>query len=92
MTREGDIDRLCTPRFDSDAQFTSLLGEDRHGHWSLRIADGQLAAFARIELDLRTEDAPLLRYRTRGRDGLPGDEHPFLVCGFLLVQQYAAAG
>ena len=32
VTREGDIDRLCTPRFDSDAQFTSLLGEDRHGH------------------------------------------------------------
>lgn len=51
-----------------------------------------LAAFARIELDLRTEDAPLLRYRTRGQDGLPGDEHPFLVCGFLPVQQYAAAG
>ncbi|MGP5056156.1 hypothetical protein ACTXJ3_13870 [Brachybacterium paraconglomeratum] len=51
-----------------------------------------LATVARIELDLRTEDALLLRYRTRGQDGLLGDEHPFLVCGFLLVQQYAAAG
>lgn len=49
-----------------------------------------LATVARIEQELRTEDGLLLRYRTRGQDGLPGDEHPFLVCGFWLVQQYAA--
>ena len=51
-----------------------------------------LATVARIEQDLRTEDGLLLRYRTRGQDGLPGDEHPFLVCSFWLVQQYAATG
>jgi GH15 family glucan-1,4-alpha-glucosidase len=44
VTREGDIDWLCMPRFDSDAVFTSLLGEDRHGHWSLRIADGEVVS------------------------------------------------
>lgn len=55
-------------------------------------APQMLATVDRIEQDLRTEDGLLLRYRTRGQDGLPGDEHPFLVCGFWLVQQYAAAG
>ncbi|MFC7464998.1 glycoside hydrolase family 15 protein [Brachybacterium sp. GCM10030252] len=42
VTREGDIDWLCMPRFDADAMFTSLLGDESHGHWSLRIADGEV--------------------------------------------------
>src|SRR5699024_4720020 len=40
VTREGDVDWLCLPRFDSDAVFCWLLGTEDHGHWSLRIADG----------------------------------------------------
>src|SRR5699024_6433472 len=42
VTREGDVDWLCLPRFDSDALFCSLLGTEEHGHWSLRIADGEV--------------------------------------------------
>ncbi|ATG55969.1 glycoside hydrolase family 15 [Brachybacterium ginsengisoli] len=51
-----------------------------------------LATVARIEQDLLTEGGLILRYRTQGQDGLPGDEHPFLVCCFWLVEQYAASG
>ena len=34
--REGDIEWLCLPRFDSAAMFASLLGDKRNGHWTMR--------------------------------------------------------
>jgi GH15 family glucan-1,4-alpha-glucosidase len=36
--RDGSIDWLCFPRFDSDACFAALLGDRSHGHWSLAPA------------------------------------------------------
>ena len=36
---DGSIDWLCLPRFDSEACFAALLGEDRHGHWRIGPAD-----------------------------------------------------
>lgn len=51
-----------------------------------------LGTVAAIEKDL-LRDGLVLRYRTSSEvDGLPGGEHPFLVCSFWLVQQYAMSG
>src|SRR6202012_1455056 len=36
VSRDGSVDWLCWPRFDSDACFAALLGEEKNGCWTLR--------------------------------------------------------
>jgi GH15 family glucan-1,4-alpha-glucosidase len=36
--RNGSIDWLCLPRFDSASCFAALLGDERHGHWRVAPA------------------------------------------------------
>ena len=38
VSREGSIDWLCVPRFDSGAVFASLLGTRENGHWTIQPA------------------------------------------------------
>ncbi|WP_026529937.1 glycoside hydrolase family 15 protein [Haematomicrobium sanguinis] len=55
--------------------------------------DHMLGTVARLERDLLDSQGLILRYRTEaGLDGLEPGEHPFLVCCFWLVEQYARSG
>jgi GH15 family glucan-1,4-alpha-glucosidase len=45
VARNGSIDWLCFPRFDSGACFAALLGRPEHGRWQL----------APVDLPIRTE-------------------------------------
>ncbi|HET9621392.1 MAG TPA: glycoside hydrolase family 15 protein [Kofleriaceae bacterium] len=40
---DGSIDWLCWPRFDSDACFAALVGDDEHGRWLIGPADPRAA-------------------------------------------------
>ncbi|WP_093801710.1 glycoside hydrolase family 15 protein [Streptomyces sp. Wb2n-11] len=54
VRRDGSIDWLCLPRFDSSAPFARLLGTAEHGFWQLAPATLSGAASAPV---------PVRRYR-----------------------------
>jgi GH15 family glucan-1,4-alpha-glucosidase len=61
--RNGSVDWLCLPRFDSPSCFTALLGDERHGRWLLSPA-GEVTKTSRryrpgtlvLETDFETAD------------------------------------
>ena len=61
--RNGSVDWLCLPRFDSASCFTALLGEETHGRWLIAPA-GEVRGVSRryregtlvLETDFETAD------------------------------------
>jgi GH15 family glucan-1,4-alpha-glucosidase len=49
--RNGSIDWLCFPRFDSGACFAALLGDQRNGHWTIAPAGGVRSSSRRYQGD-----------------------------------------
>jgi len=63
VSREGSIDWLCFPRFDSGACFAALLGNPEHGRWQI-VPAGEIRSITRryrgdtliLETDFETDD------------------------------------
>src|SRR5689334_22087108 len=49
--RNGSIDWLCLPRFDSNACFAALLGDERHGRWRISPASSHCRISRRYRAD-----------------------------------------
>jgi GH15 family glucan-1,4-alpha-glucosidase len=51
VTREGSVDWLCLPRFDSDAVFAAMLGDKMNGQWRLNptASDGPRSRAGRVQ-------------------------------------------
>jgi GH15 family glucan-1,4-alpha-glucosidase len=79
--KNGSIDWLCAPRFDSPAFFAALLGTDSNGHWQIAPA-GEARRVERryrpgtlvLETDLETDDGLV-----RLVDCMPVGEHNHVV-------------
>jgi GH15 family glucan-1,4-alpha-glucosidase len=79
--RDGSIDWLCLPRFDSDACFSALLGTRDHGRWLIAPSEP-----ARVSRRYR-EDTLILETRFTTENGVitivdfmtPRDPHAALI-------------
>jgi len=73
VAKDGSIDWLCLPRFDSPALFAALLGDERNGRWRIAPA-GAVRALRRrylpgtllLETEIETADGAV-----RVLDGMP---------------------
>ncbi len=73
--RDGSIDWLCLPRFDSEACFARLVGDERHGFWRLAPAQSPKPG----------QGAPLLATSRRYRGDTLVLESEFAVDGGTVV-------
>jgi GH15 family glucan-1,4-alpha-glucosidase len=78
--RNGSVDWLCLPRFDSASCFAALLGDERHGRWLVAPASDSPASARRyrpgtlvLETDFETAEGAVrvIDFMPRRGDGPP---------------------
>ena len=89
ISRDGSVDWLCVPRFDSPACMAALLGDESNGQWRISPTAAQGPPLRRGQVSRRYEDSTLIletEWRTVGGtvrviDFMPPrtDEAPVLV-------------
>ena len=80
VSRDGSVDWLCLPRFDSASCFSALLGDERHGRWLVAPADKTHSISRRyrpgtlvLETDFETAEgiARVIDFMPQRGDGAP---------------------
>src|ERR1700691_1651625 len=57
--RDGSIDWLCLPRFDSGSCFAKLLGENKHGRWLITANEPVMSQVRRYRGDSMVLDTEI---------------------------------
>lgn len=74
VSRDGAVDWLCLPRFDSPAVFAGLLGTDEHGFW--RIGPAEVMAAEPPATPAPAPDTPRVRFTDTGDLRVPRPPPP----------------
>ncbi len=64
VARDGSVDWLCLPRFDSDACFAALLGTQENGRWKIAPSSGDVSVSRRYR-----PGTPILETRFETAEG-----------------------
>jgi GH15 family glucan-1,4-alpha-glucosidase len=76
ISRDGSVDWLCFPRFDSESAFGALLGTEDHGRWLLAPAPSSSDARVVERSYIRSTFVLQTRWRTDGGEVLVTDFMP----------------
>ncbi len=69
ISRDGSVDWLCVPRFDSPACMAALLGDESHGQWRISPTAAHGPPLRRGQVSRRYEESTLIletEWRTVG--------------------------
>ena len=69
LDKRASIVWYCTPRFDSEAIFASLLGDDDNGVWTCLPTNGE---FETKQYYLRNTNVVVTEFHLKNGDPFPG--------------------
>ncbi|MER5640260.1 glycoside hydrolase family 15 protein [Kitasatospora sp. NPDC002227] len=94
VSRDGAVDWLCLPRFDSPAVFAGLLGTDEHGFW--RIGPAEPVTAGVLPPSAVTDPGDFTEGRAMpanaGAPALPADRRRYRGDSLVLEQEWDAQG
>lgn len=81
VARDGSIDWFCPGRFDAPACFSALLGDERHGRWSIAPRDALVDIHRHYQLDTLVLETHFETAGGRARilDAMPVDQECHIV-------------